>query len=431
MLSDKSSNVYIVKLLTILIGIAVVWTSISLYFYYTGPQFTIDTYMTYVARQDYEKVYELLDIEQLNNLYGKEEIIAYYKRIYEVQNHLLKLVRNSKPIIKKPGSPDTSITAFSNIKYVFSDNEHTAPLYLVKRADKWMIRFPFELSAVKIYAPIGSTVYLDGNPISIYNQEAYTAENVLPGQYLVQIEFPGHMYNTYRKTIVVPEEKEVLVPYNTLNVEIATIRNMIIELEGVKKKSDGGIAIFNNVLEGNYHLRIYSPNNDIEPIEMPVHIHKDKRLFSCFDVTLSETGKNKLSSFTNDFYKSYIKDIKNRQCLDLLNHLNKETNNDFIKNFKDWFIENKTIQDAKMSVQQSNTSIDQLGFIHTDLLETIELTNREFDEYENREINKQYRLILEWETIIDMSEGDWKIIDRKIKQSLVSYKDFDGKWVQY
>jgi hypothetical protein len=431
MLEGKSSKIFITIVVTVIVIIPIVWTSISIYRYYTGPKFKVDTYMKHLAKKEYTQIYDMLDQEEAFNIYSKEQIIQYYKMQYDIENNLVEIIRRNNIVLKNSAENKKEEEAFCNIKYVYSNKEQVDSIYLIKRDNEWKIRFPFQMSEVKIYAPVGSEVYLNDQKVTLYENEMYIQKNVLPGKYLVKVDFLNKMYNPYKKTINVPYEKEVFLPYDALNVEIMTIKNMIIELEGIQKKSDDGIAVFNNILEGNYKLKIFSANHYINPIETNIGISKNTRLFNMFDVTLSETGEDKLKEFINDFYNGYLKDIKEEKCSSILPFISKDSSGDLINDFKEWFIKNKDIQDAKITVQPNNIKIDDMGFLHTDLLETIELTNKEFDEYENDYVSRKYKLILEWDTKIDISGESWYIIERTVTQSMVSYKDFDGKWVQY
>lgn len=431
MLVGKSNKVFIIQILVIIAIIPIVWTSISLYHYYTGPKFKIDTYMKHLAQKEYELVYDMLDKEEVFNMYTREQITQYYTKQYNIENNLVEIVRKNNITLTKDTVNREVEIAFCNIKYIYANKEQLATLYLTKRGNEWKVKFPFPLSEVKIYAPIGSEVYINDQKISLYENETYIQRNVLPGKYLVKVDFLNKMYNPYKKTINVPDEKEVFLPYDALNVEVMTIKNMTVELEGIQKNSEEGVAVFNNILEGNYKLKIFSENDYINPIETAVGINKNARVFNMFDVTLSEIGKEKLKKFISDFYNSYLKDIKEAKCSNILQYINKEANNNFINDFKEWFIENKDIKEARIAVRPSGIKIDELGFLHADLLETIELTNKEFDEYENAYVSRKYKLILEWDTKIDISGEEWLIVDRMVKQSIVSYKDLDGRWVQY
>jgi len=387
--------------------------------------------MEHLAKKEYAQIYDMLDKEQISKVYSREQIIQYYTEQYNSENNLVEMVRKKNIVLTKNTTTGENVTAFCNIKYIYSNKEQVVPLFLTKQENEWKIRFPFSLSEVKIYAPAGSEVYINDQKIMLYENEVYIQRNVLPGKYLVKVDFMNKMYNSYKKTINVPDEREVFLPYEALNVEVMTIKNMTVELEGIQKKSNEGVAVFNNILEGNYKLKISSANHYINPVETTIGINKNDKIFNMFDVTLSEIGEEKLKKFINSFYISYLKDIKEKKCLNILAYINKETSGNFIGQFKQWFIENKDIQEAKITVQPSENKIDEIGFLHTDLLETIELTNKEFDEYENGNVKRKYKLIIEWDTKIDISGEEWLIVDRKIKQSIVSYKGADGKWIQY
>jgi hypothetical protein len=164
---------------------------------------------------------------------------------------------------------------------------------------------------------------------------------------------------------------------------------------------------------------------------MNIMIDKNARLFSIFDITLSDKGENKLREFINGFYKGYLQDIKQKKLDNIMAYMNKDTQMNVGEDFKKWFIENKDVRDAKIEVELQEVKIDEKGLLHSSIIEMIELTNNEFDEYENRNVDRDYKIVLEWDSVMDIGGDKWSISDRKIKQSIVSYKDEEGKWVQY
>ena len=414
-----------------LLIIAAIWTSISFYLYYTGPTFKIDTYMKYLTQKEYAKIYDLLDIDTDLSKYSKDAIIAYYTKIYNTENTLIKVNRTSKITFKNDGTSKVNNEAFCNIKYVHTAGEKVFPLYLKKEKDKWMIKFPFLFSEVAIHAPMGSQVYINDKKVTEYRDDKYIENNVLPGKYTVKIEFHNEIYSTYNQVINVPEEKEVFLPYHTFSVEIETAKNMLVQLQDVELYSTDGKVTFNNIVEGNYKLKVSSPNHYIEPIETYIQVSKDERLFGVEDIRLSQGGKEKFDEFIKGFYNAYLQDIKAQKYASIQEYVHDETKEHFISQFKAWFIDHKAIQEASVEVQQDHVEIDKLGFLHADLLETIEITNKELDEFENQEIEREYKIILEWHTVVDLSSPKWVITDRTIRESLVSYKDLDGRWVQY
>lgn len=431
MQASKNSKQITAGILGSIAAVCMVWTSICLYTYYTGPQFTIDSYINHLARKEYAALYEMMDKEKDFNSFTKEQIVNYYTKQYDTENNLVEISKRKNIVITKNPTSSKSKIAFCNIKYTFSNKEQTAALYLIKRGSEWKIKFPFILSGIKVYAPAGSNVYINGQKTTVYENDVYVQKDVLPGKYLVKVDFQNQELMPYTALINVPDEKEVILPYDALKVEVATIKNVVVELEGIKKASAEGVAVFNNILEGSYKLKVFSPNEYINPIEMAINVNKTHRQFSLFDVTLSEKGKEKLNTFINAFYNDYLKDIKGKKCESILSYISKEANGNITSDFKDWFINNKNICEAKIVVQPSEIRIDEQGLLHTSLLETVNLTNKEFDEDKNCNVNRKYKLILDWDTTIDISGENWQIKNKEIKQSMVSFEDSDGKWVQY
>lgn len=423
----QSDKTFLFRICSILFLIAAIWTGTKLYLYYTGPQFKVDTYIKHLARKDYNKIYEMFNHEDIPKSYSKEQIVAYYTQSYDKENILIKVSKKGKMRIKDGEIP----IAFCNILYSYTNEEKIFPVYVEKINNKWTMKMPFQIADIKIHAPIGSKVYINNHQVSHYEDKMYVQKNVLPGQYKIQISFPNQLYSDYNKIIEVPKETEVFLPYDTLSIEVATIKNMYVKLGDIQKQSGEGIVTFDNVLAGRYKLKIWNDNNLIEPIEMDIGINKDVRLFNIFDFSLSKEGKSQLNQFIKGFYEEYLEDIKTKSYTRISKYFDATNNVNLIKDFKAWFIDNKDIQGIKLHIKPSQASMDKSGFLHMQILETIEMTNKEKDEYENNVIDRSYRIVLEWDTIIDISSENWVIADRKINQSIVAYKDLEGRWVQY
>lgn len=91
----------------------------------------------------------------------------------------------------------------------------------------------------------------------------------------------------------------------------------------------------------------------------------------------------------------------------------------------------KNIVGVDVVYKPEAVTIDQEGRLHSSITETVELTNQEYDDLEQKEVKRVYKVIIKWQTIVDISTNEWKIVNRSIKESVIAVKDLEGKWIQY
>ena len=140
---------------------------------------------------------------------------------------------------------------------------------------------------------------------------------------------------------------------------------------------------------------------------------------------LSQEGYNKISEFTNQFYQGYMQGIKKQSSDFLMQHVEEDILEQVTEEYRSWFIDYKDIQDAKVTIQVEQMQLKDTAEVKLTILEVIQMTNKEDTEL------TEYQVVLKWDNILSILEKDYKIKERTLVESLVSYKDEEGKWVQY
>ncbi|PHV69808.1 hypothetical protein CS063_13920 [Sporanaerobium hydrogeniformans] len=411
-----------------LIGILVLGTIFLIGDYYWGPKNVLNTYLAYLKEKKYDRLYELLDLSEMDKAYEKEDIIACYKRLYEREAKLVQVRKASYGINKVLNKEQQ---AYVYIDYIYDEEQKVEKLELIKVGRQWKVKCPFVLTDLKVYAPIGSRVFIEGREVKDYTGDYYYMEQALPGQYSVKIEFPNHIYSDYIGIMEVPQHAELFLDYTALTVEIKALKGTIVELAGVKQINTGGQVVFKNILEGTYDLKIYHPNDAIKPLTEKIVINKENRCFDWTGAQLSTSGMESLKHYITDFYQIYIDDIKKHSTNGISNYVALVNKDKLLSDFKEWFINNKDVLDARIAVQPKDIKINKEGLLEMSIVETTEVINKEYDEWSRKEVERSYKIWIEWKTQIDMSEKRWKILDRDIIQSMVCYKDEEGRWIQY
>lgn len=421
-----------VKVLLAIIAFSGIGILLIMLMYYNGPTYALEQYFKFINQKQYQEAYSMLYQDETLQTFSKDEILGYYEKTYSTKDYLITVSKESNFIYKDITEENENIkAAFCNVKYIFDTKTEVGSIVLIKENRKWKIKIPFKKESLKIYAPLGSKVYINNSLIEDINENSYKEKMVLPGKYSVRVVFDNPLYNEYITTVSVPETTELFLPYNMLKVSINTYKNSIVELAGCKKKNATGTLQFDNLLQGKYILRIYDENGLIEPKEEQIEVHHDAKIFDIKNYKLSPDGKTKLDKFLKDFYSQYKKGIEDHTADNLYKYFDYKNRVDIINEFNSWFIESKDIEEAIVNVIVEETNINSKGELETVILEEVQLTNREVDE-SNNESKQDYRLALKWKIIIHMDNKEgWKITDKVILGSTVAYKDLGGEWTEY
>ena len=86
-----------------------------------------------------------------------------------------------------------------------------------------------------------------------------------------------------------------------------------------------------------------------------------------------------------------------------------------------WYIDNKEAKNAKSLMEIRDIYVLSGREIKASVLEKVYLTNQD----------QEYKVVIEWNYKLERSDLKWKIVQRDILQSIVSYKNEAGKWISY
>ena len=419
-LKDIISKVVTVLLIVIL-GCAVFIGGETVYQYYTGPDYVVDRYLKSINNKDYAKTVSYLDKASTMNIGSNKEVIKYYKMIYDEQTRLI----DAEKIGKNNGT--------YNILYRYLSDTRQGELEVVKTGHTYSIKFPFEKNEVVVNAPYGAEVYLDSKRMT-YSEEdkCYKLSGVLPGNYMLEVTVNRNDYKDYYKMLTIPYDNNYTTPYNLAHIVVDAPEgfNTIIG-DYSKDKIAGNDIEFNNILAGNYEIEVNDRYNNFIPQKGSIVIKDGENRVNLSNLELSEIGKKKLENFLSSYYQKYDKAINNREAAEIEKYLTGENKDSMIEEFKEWFIENKNVIDSSVDTELKNYTIDDKGLIHAEIVENVEIKNREFSSEYLRDLEKEYKIVLTWETVIDPLNDTWKVVSRTNKESIVAVKDSQGNWVQY
>lgn len=412
-------NTLVTMILIVTLGVIVGATAKNIYSYYRGPNYIVDTYIRYLNQRTFDKIYPLLDKESLKNVGDRAEIASYYEQIYEQKNKLISVEKlECKAQTYK-------------VNYRFYKGSQQGELSVIRKAGKWYVEFPFELSDVEVFAPYGAKVYLDSKEIVCSGNNAYKMGNVLPGTYLLKVEPAQEGYSAYYKMLEIPLEKSYIVPYELAHVTINVAPQLIVRVNSFSKLSEISKVEFDDLLLGKYQVEVQDANGYLDKQLENVEVIKGENIFTLRDFELSEKGEEKLESFLRGFYSSYIEGIQRHDEEFIAPYFEGDLTATQLTLFNSWYIDKKDISEAKMNIRIGESIVDEKGILHTQVTENVELYNKEYDEVEEKAVTRVYKVIITWNTIMTISDEEWKITDREIEQSIIAMKDKEGQWIQY
>ena len=366
----------------------------------------------------------LLSQASIRDLGEKKEIEDYYKKIYDRENKLV--------CVDKVGCYKTAHKVIYTLKYQYAQSSVKGKVEVVKEKYGWKVQFPFESSDVEIFAPLGAKVYLDSELLNYNAQEGkYELDHVLPGIYLLKVSFNQENYKDYYKALYIPKEKSYEVPYEMAYVKVNCAPNLKVSLGDFQKVASSNKVEFNDILLENYKVKVEDEKGYFKTQEQEIKVDKGTNQVTLRKFELTNKGKAQLEFFIKDFYNQYIEAISSHTTQKLNSYFVGPYKLDQLKLFSEWYVDKKDIEKVNMSLNIGESTIDEMGQIHTVIRETSELYNQEYNEILGEKVERCYKVILDMDTTINVLEADWKIIDRKIVQSLVAVKDQEGRWIQY
>ena len=416
---DTKGSIITVILCLVLVGIVGMMMR-RMYCYYRGPDYIVDCYVRYLNERNYDKLYPLLEKTSTSAIGDAQSIEKYYKKIYEKEHKLLK--------VEKKAVHESTY----KLRFYYPNQTLADKIEVVKEKGSYKIRFPFVESKVKIFAPLGSMVYLESTQLA-YHQESgsYTLDHVLPGTYLLTVRFAQEGYKDYFKVLHIPEEQNFEVPYETACIKINCAPHLKVEVGPFCKQSIGEKAEFNDVLLEQYAVKVFDEAGYLVPQEGKIKVTKGGSTFNFRQFELSKLGEEKLEHFIEGFYHQYIEAISSHHDEAIKAYFVGKQKQTQLATFDEWYIAHKDIQQVQMNLKVGGHYVDDKGQIHLYVREEAQLDNKEWDEVTEANTVKRYKVCLDYETTVNFLEADWKIVDRKILQSMVALQEEDGKWVQY
>lgn len=417
----EGQSTWITYLLIVLLGIISIIMVKSITSYYSSPMHKVDCYLRYLNTRQYHKIPQLLSKQSISEFKNKDEISNYYNKIYNQRNQLMSATVKKHDMLHYM------------VEYTYTNNRKESHiLSLIKERNKWSIQFPFERQEVSIFAPYGSKVYLDSEPLRYNTQNgSYQGKNILPGSYLLQVCFEKEGYSNYYKMIEIPKEKSYIIPYNTAYVEVKCPSHLKVTLGHFCQESIRDKAVFKDILQEDYLLHIQDENGLIEAKSLNISLVKGKNEFDIKEFTLTGEGKQRLNDFIEQFYSEYVKAISCHSHEKIAHYFEEGNREKQLNLFDDWYIKQKDISNVMMNLKIGDYTIDESGNLCIMLREVSQLANEEENERNEEKTEKQYRVLLDFEVTLNILEGEWKIENRKLVQSLVAFKDKEGKWIQY
>ena len=419
MQKNQVKNILMISCLTVIMGFLLLKSAEYMWHYYSSPMYSIDCYVKALNEQAYERIYHLLDPNSIKEMNDKTVVTQYYNRFYAKEN---KLIHVSK-------------VGWLNGKYIlayeFADGVKKEALTLNKNRDGWKICFPFDFSEVQIIAPNGSQVSLGGVKLDYKMGIGYKKEKLLPGKYMLKVELPHEADKDYYQMIQIPQTTKVVLPYALGQIQIICAPHLEVHLDQLSEASNQGIIQLPDILVGNYQLELVHPEGYLNPVKIPIRVTEGNNMIDIQEYSLSKAGSAKWQQFLNDFYQNYEEAITKHTSEGIGPYFLETQKEKQLNLFNAWYIAEKNIVGVDVVYKPEAVTIDQEGRLHSSITETVELTNQEYDDLEQKEVKRVYKVIIKWQTIVDISTNEWKIVNRSIKESVIAVKDLEGKWIQY
>ncbi|MGL5675138.1 MAG: nuclear transport factor 2 family protein [Cellulosilyticaceae bacterium] len=375
----------------------------------------INHYIRAINEKDYEKVYEVLHKDATVNETNKQSILMYLEDYFQ-RTQLMKMKKGKRESLEG--------REYYKVTYGFRESQFESGLSVIKDEEGWRILFPFKVSDVTVHAPLGSTVLLDGKPMEEKADGRYYVDAVLPGEHVIDVTFANAGYKAYQQRITLPKDKEVRVPCEMIAVNMDVPASRIVTFSGKERVSTGEELVFGQVLPGNYTVKVVDPNGVFETQEEVFAIQKDTNKLVFDKSRLSKQGEEAIDTYLEKFYGSYAEGIRTQDTSFLQKYLVPEATQ-VETLYKEWFIENKKVVDAKMTYEVKELKPIADDLIEIQLVEKVELLNKETDE------ERAYAILLKSQMVLQPVGKNYLIQSKTIEESMVSYKDADGKWIAY
>ncbi|MEG0353962.1 MAG: hypothetical protein RR586_11990 [Cellulosilyticaceae bacterium] len=384
---------------------------------------TLSKYVSAINNKNYIEAYQMFySNKQLDKFSG--EYVTGYMNEYFTGNELIKLEKGkliSSAVVEQTQQKLVTYKA----KYYFQNKTVNAVVGIIEDDEAWKVIFPFKTEALSIYAPSGAKVSVDDKMIRSKGNQDYMKIDLFPGSYTVKMEYPENVKEDYVTEISIPRQTEVYSPYKDYTIEVKAPLYTMVELAGNIVENTEGTVVFQNVIEGDYTLEVYDKNGSLDRYSQKITVEEEKTEFEVQGMGLSQLGYEKISAFTNEFYHDYLEGIKNKETVFFDAYVESKEKDKIVNEYTEWFIDKKNVVDAKVNIEVQQVRLKNSKEVEMKVLEVITLENQE----EQGKVN--YQIAIKWSNLIDISEDNYKIKERYLTESLVSYQDEMGNWLQY
>ncbi len=390
MTSQKLNILWAVTLVGLIIG--------GIYIYNYNPKLCAYRYILAYNKHDFEKVFSFYNEDAIVKKFTKEEIIEVLKEQSKTNNKI---------------------------------NPMELTMIKDEKTKKWFVKFPYNLHSIYVSAPTGAKVYVNHKKIiEGLVGSGVEVKDLLPGKHQVRIEYDNYMYPDFTTEIDVPKEMKVESPYDTLDIAIVAPVGSWVTVGDIAKHNRDEKVLFNNMLAGQYDISVLMGNKDIEVFSQKIQIDQQSPTIHIDNFMGNENVKKDLQKFFKNFNIEYKEGIMKKDIMFLHNFLAEPINEEIISDFKMWYVDHKDIKDAKSLMEVRDIYPLSGSELTASVLETVYLTNIEKDG-EGKEIERQYRVVIEWNYKLLRNNATWQILRREILQSIVAYKNEEEKWIKY
>ena len=433
MLMNREKDTYVIILLWLVLGMIIVRMIYSMRTYYSSADYAATRYVRALMKKDYKQIYSVLEKSSLEAVGGEKEVAAYYKKIYECQNKLV----------------DARITSYAGqtyeIQYQYVGRQEKGKLELVNKENKWLVVFPFESYKLEVFGPSECKIYVDGEQLKSEQlkseqlkseqlksekKSCYIKENLLPGNYMLQVKLPLKEYKDFYKMINIPKETSLILPYETGTIKIHTAPGLEISMAKSHAVSSSKATLFGDMLVGDYEVQVSDQRGFIKEQKQSITLEEGVKELTFKAYQLSSKGENEKKSFFDDFYKAYEAAITAHDSTRIEGYLQDQPDKRLETAFSDWYIDKKNIHHVEFETAYKDYYLDEMAKLHQIVTETAILDNEETNEVGEKEI-RSYRVVVTWDTTVNILQEHWKIQDRRVVESMVAFKDSEGRWVQY
>ena len=319
---------------------------------------------------------------------------------------------------------------YFDVAYIYTNTTIANGLRVSEQDGRWRVVFPFKLSDVTIDTPIGTTVYINGQPLAKEQSGIYQLNDMLPGNYTVRMCFVEGVKEDYETLLTLPGTTNVISPYETVRVSVEVPKEMIVSLAGEERVSTVERLVYDNVLEGSYLLTVTDPYGHYETYATTIAITEEQCAFRVGNLKFSEAGKQRMQDYIKLFYKNYEQAIQDQDTSFLEQYMASEQVADQKDAFDSWFIKNKNIQDVAMTYAVEGIEKTEEAHYCIEVLEEVLIVNKEKD-FNNQTIERHYQLTFKSRLFLEPVGASYVIADKTIDESLVAYQDDAGKWIAY